>query len=144
MLFRSELYNNFVIKDNVTMLNVLITPDGKDVEFFEGGRGYTNSVVERVIRHWEQEQINSTIRPSIKLNDIIKNYYPNGMDWLHLDVEGLDANLIMSIEENLLPNFITFEDFNLTDIEKNTIYTWLENRKFVNFSSGGICTSIRQ
>jgi hypothetical protein len=138
-----ELFNNFKSKTNTTLLNCLITTDGKDVEFFEGGRGYTNSIVERVIRNWEIEEINSTLRKSISINDLIKQYYPNGFDWLHLDVEGLDSKLIMSIEENLLPNLIIFEDDNLLENEKNEIYRWLSERKYVNFSHKGNCTSIR-
>jgi hypothetical protein len=138
-----ELYRNFQIKDSITMLNILITPDGSDVEFFEGGRGYTNTVVERVIRNWETEEVTSSIKHSISINDLIKSYYPDGMDWLHLDVEGLDAKLIMAIEEPLLPNLIVFEDYNLSDIEKNEIYGFLTKRKYTNNSQGGICTSIR-
>jgi hypothetical protein len=138
-----ELFNNFKSKTNTTLLNCLITTDGKDVEFFEGGRGYTNSIVERVIRNWETEEINSTLRKSISINDLIIQYYPNGFDWLHLDVEGLDSKLIMSIEENLLPNLIIFEDDNLLENEKNEIYRWLSERKYVNFSHKGNCTSIR-
>ena len=138
-----ELYRNFQIKDNVTMLNILITTDGKEVEFFEGGRGYTNTIVENVIRNWETEEITSSIKQSISINDLIKSYYPEGMDWLHLDVEGLDAKLIMAIEEPLLPNLIIFEDYNLSDFEKNEIYTFLTEKKYVNKSHGGICTSIR-
>jgi len=67
-----ELFKNFVIKENVVMLNTLITPNGGNVEFFEGGRGYTNSIVERVIRNWETDEIHSTIRQSISINELLK------------------------------------------------------------------------
>lgn len=139
----NELFNNYKSKTNTTLLNTLVTTDGKNVEFFEGGKGYTNTIVERVIKNWETEEISSSIRNSVSINDLIKQYYPEGMDWLHLDVEGLDSKLIMSIEENLLPDLIIFEDYNLFDHEKNEIYNWLSNRKYKNFSYKGICTSIR-
>lgn len=140
----NQLYQNYKSKDNIKLLNILITPDGKDVEFFEGGKGYTNTVVERVIRNWETEEIKSTIRKSESINNLIKNYHPNGIDWLHLDVEGLDAKLIMSIEDIYLPNLIIFEDFNLPEDEKREIYNWLSNKNYKNTSLGGICTSIRE
>lgn len=139
----NELFRNFQSKDNTTMLNALITPDGKDVEFFEGGRGYTNTVVERVIRHWETEEVTSTVRPSISINELIKTYYPDGMDWLHLDVEGLDAKLIMAIEDKLLPRLIIFEDYNLNHDEKIEITKWLHSKNYISNSDGGICTSFR-
>ena len=138
-----ELINNYNSKNNVTLLNVLITPDGKDVEFFEGGRGYTNTIVEKVIRSWETEEITSSMKPSLSINDLISSYYPNGMDWLHLDIEGLDADLVMGIDEDILPNLIIFEDYNLSEEKKNNIYTWLSEKNYVNHSEGGICTSIR-
>jgi hypothetical protein len=140
----NDLFQNFKSKNNTVLLNCLITTDGKEVEFFEGGKGYTNTIVEKVIRNWETEEIKSSIKSSISINDLILNYYPNGMDWLHLDVEGLDAKLIMSIEDNLLPNFIIFEDFNLNGFEKTLVYDWLSSKNYTNFSLGGICTSIRK
>lgn len=139
-----ELFENYKSKNNTTLLNCLITSDGNDVEFFEGGRGYTNTVVERVIRNWETEQISSSIKQSISINDLILKYYPNGMDWLHLDVEGLDGKLITSIDDHLLPNLIIFEDYNLNSFEKTLVYDWLSLRDYSNFSSGGICTSVRK
>ena len=138
-----ELFNNYGVKNNLKLLNSIVTTDGSDVEFFEGGEGYTNTIVERVIRNWEKEEIKSSIKNSISINDLIKLYYADGFDWLHLDVEGLDSKLIMSINENYLPNLIIFEDFNLFEEEKREIYNWLYNKKFKNFSSKGICTSLR-
>ena len=35
------------------------------------------------------------MKPSIKLDDIILNEFNGKIDWLHLDVEGLDADLIL-------------------------------------------------
>lgn len=139
----NELVQNYNTKLNATLLNKLITTDGKDVEFFEGGRGYTNTIVENVIKNWETEEITSSIRESISINELIEVYYPDGMDWLHLDVEGLDAKLIMSIEEKYLPNLIIFEDYNLSNDEKTEIYNWLSNRNYKCYSLGGICSSIR-
>lgn len=139
-----ELLENYKSKSNVTLINSIITTDGNDVEFFEGGKGYTNTVVEKVIRNWETEKISSSLRSSISINDLILKYHPNGFDWLHLDVEGLDSKLIMSIRENLLPNFIIFEDYNLTDHEKIEIYNWLEKKNYKNYSNNGICTSVRK
>ena len=140
----NELFENYKSKNNTTLLNALVTTDGNDVEFYEGGRGYTNTVVEKVIRYWETEEIKSSIKKSKSINSIISHYYPNGIDWLHLDVEGLDAKLIMSIEEKNLPNLIIFEDFNLSEEEKKEIYDWLSAKNYKNTSLGGICTSIRK
>jgi hypothetical protein len=128
------LKDNYEGKQGVTLLHNLITTDGSEVEFFEGGAGYTNSVVKRVIEHWEKEEIHSTKRASIAINDLIKDK----LDWLHLDVEGLDAKLILAIESEKLPDFIIYEDFNLEPGEKNTLINYLENKGYILHSEGGI------
>jgi len=128
------LKNNYEGKQGVTLLHNLVTTDGSEVEFFEGGAGYTNSVVKRVIEHWETEEIHSTKRSSISINDLITNK----LDWLHLDVEGLDAKLLLAIDSEKLPNFIIYEDFNLDENEKNTLINYLESKGYILHSEGGI------
>jgi len=140
----SEQYNklvkNYQGKQGISFLQDIITPYGGEVEFFEGGKGYTNSIVERVINYWEKEEIHSTKRESTSLNQIIKENFNEGLDWIHLDVEGLDAKLLMSIDDTYkLPKFIIFEDFNLTSEEKEEIKKWLTSRGFLLHSENGIC-----
>jgi FkbM family methyltransferase len=140
-----KLKLNYSNNSMVKPLKKLITPYGGEVEFFEGGEGYTNTVVEKVIRHWETETIHSTKKISISLTDLILSECDGKIDWLHLDVEGLDAKLIMSIDESKvsLPNFIIFEDYNLSLEEKNEIYSWLKEKGFEIYSDGGICEAVR-
>ena len=134
-----KLHSNYSNQPSVELIFDIITTDGKDVEFFEGGRGYTNSVVERVITNWETEEIKSSNRTSTSINNIINQQFPNKLHWLHLDVEGLDAKLIMSLNEKNIPPFIIFEDFNLLEDEKIDIYNWLKFRGFTIHSENGIC-----
>jgi FkbM family methyltransferase len=141
----NKLKQNYSKNSLVKPIQNLITPNGGEVEFFEGGEGYTNTVVENVIRHWEKEEIKSTKRDSISITDLILNECDGKIDWLHLDVEGLDAKLIMGIDETkiTLPNFIIFEDYNLTQDKKNEIYDWLHNKGYQTYSEGGICEAIK-
>lgn len=140
-----NLKYNYKNNSRVKMIQNLVTPNGGEVEFFEGGEGYTNTVVENVIRHWEKEEIKSVKRNSISITDLILNECNGYIDWLHLDVEGLDAQLIMSIDDTKvsLPNLIIFEDYNLTPDKKEEIYSWLHNREYVTYSHGGICEAIK-
>jgi len=127
-----KLKSNYINNTNINLIQSLITTNGQPIEFFEGGRGYTNSVVERVIKNWEKEEINSTLKPSISLNDIIIQYFPQGIDWLHLDVEGYDAKLLMSMDDTKyeLPKFIIFEYENTTTEENNAVKEFLINRGY--------------
>jgi FkbM family methyltransferase len=141
----NKLKHNYRHHSLVKPIQNLITPNGGEVEFFEGGAGYTNTVVENVIRHWEKEEIKSTKRPSISITDLILTECDGSIDWLHLDVEGLDAQLIMGIDETKvsLPNFIIFEDYNLSQDKKDEIYSWLHNKGYNTYSEGGICEAIK-
>ena len=47
------------------------------------------------------------------------------IDWLHTDVEGYDIELIMSIDQDLLPNLLIFETNNSSDDEKMIIEEYL-------------------
>ena len=135
----TKLVENFKSNKNLKFIDEIVTPDGNDVTFYEGGKGYTNSIVERVIRSWETEEIHSTKRKSISLNDIIKETMIGDIDWLHLDVEGLDAKLIMSMDESYpLPKFIIFEHENLESTERSLVNAWLETRKYKLHSDKGI------
>lgn len=119
----SENYKNF---SNVNLIQDLITTDGSKIEFFEGGRGYTNSVKENVIRNWEVEKINSSLKESTSINDLLQQISPNKkLDWLHLDIEGYDAEILTSINLELLPNFIIFEHNNLSKEEKSNLENYL-------------------
>ena len=122
----SKLSKNYKDFPNVKLINELITTDGQSVEFFEGGRGYTNSVVESVIKSWETEEIHSSLRSSKSINKIIETECNGKLDWLHTDVEGYDSKLIMSIKEEYLPNLIIFENNNFDQDTRNTLNTYLE------------------
>ena len=135
----NKLVKNYENRQGVTFLNELITPDGKDVEFYEGGKGYTNTIIKRVIDNWETEEVHSTKRSSISITKLLEDRFDKKIDWLHLDVEGLDSQLIMSIPHNLLPDFIIFEDYNLLPDEKTSIHTYLTNLGFILKSDSGIC-----
>ena len=93
------------------MIQNIVTPKGGEVEFFEGGRGYTNTVIEKVIRDWETEEITSSKKQSISINDLILKECNGQIDWLHLDVEGLDDKLLYSLtdEQYLNLDLIIFE-----------------------------------
>jgi hypothetical protein len=89
--------------------------------------GYFNSTD---INHLKRYQISDIIeikKTSISLKDLIKNNFDTKPIWMHLDVEGLDAKLILSLKDNveLLPDFIVFENANLNEIDNNEVNNFL-------------------
>jgi len=51
----------------------------------------------------------------------------------------------MGIDETkvLLPNFIIFEDYNLSQDKKEEIYIWFHNKGYKTYSEGGICEAVK-
>jgi len=117
-----KLNTNYSKYNNVILVHDLVTTEGQAIEFFEGGRGYTNSVKQEVINSWEKEPISSSVRPSISINNLLSR---QKIDWLHTDIEGYDAELIRVIKPNLLPPFIIFEHNNLKMEDKLSLENYL-------------------
>ena len=116
----------------------LITPDGSDVIFYEGGEGWTNSIVRESIESYvNPDLITATNRKSTAINDLIVDVSNNGpVKWIHLDVEGLDDKLILSIKEELLPELLVYENENIGDKSNDEIRIYLESKNYTVTASG--------
>jgi len=121
-----NLKENYFDSLNTEFKNTIVTTDGSDVEWYQGGEGYTDTVIPSVINGWlDSSQITKTYRKSISINDLIKN---KNYDWLHLDVEGLDGDLILALESK--PNLIIYEDENLNDSIKSRLKNWFSKNNY--------------
>lgn len=132
-----ELFVNFSKSPHLRFINEIVTEDGRDILFYEGGEGYTNSVRKDVIEYWERASITETKRTSLKFNDLVTE----DMNWLHLDVEGIDDKLIMSLDENKFQNLdiIIFEYNNLSTEDREKIDLYLKDRGYDTYREKGIC-----
>lgn len=128
-----ELLHNYRDYTNVEFMNEIITPDGKDVEWFQGGEGYTDSVFKDIpLIFLNDSQITKQFRKSISINDLMKK---NKFDWIHLDVEGLDADLILALETT--PNVIIFESMNLKNHHLFDLKTWFRKNDYEDIECDG-------
>jgi len=120
----NKLKENYIDYYNVELLNNIVTTDGSDVEWYQGGEGYTDTIIPSVINNWlPPSEITKSYKKSISINNLIQK---QDYDWLHLDVEGLDGDLILALESK--PNLIIYEDENLDIITKTKLDAWfLEN-----------------
>lgn len=132
----TELTATYGQYPNLTLVNELVTTNGENTLFYEGGEGYTNSVLQRVIEYWETAPITSTIRTSIKFSDLIT---PD-VKWIHLDVEGIDDRLIMSLDDSVFNHIdlIIYEYNNLEDEEREIINNFLIDKGYTTYREGGI------
>ncbi len=134
-----RLAENFKDISNAETINSLVTPNGGDVEFFQGGDGLTDSVIKKHTQSYIGDNITSTNINSISLNDLIINLgLANDLKWLHLDVEGIDVDLILSIDENRikLPEVIIYESLNLEEEEIQKVNNWFIEKGYIFEVSG--------
>ena len=128
-----ELVNNYKNNINVETKNLIVTTDGSDVEWYQGGEGYTDTVVKELIEAWVNDgTIVKTHRPSVSINELMTQ---DNYDWLHLDVEGIDGDLILCLEQR--PNVIVYESMNLPEEMNNKLSEWFNTNGYVTITDDG-------
>jgi hypothetical protein len=107
----------------------LITPDGEECNFFEGGLGHMNSI----LPGYAQKNSVPVSKKSKSLNDLICEVgLSRTLDWLHLDVEGIDVDLILSLDEDRinLPEIIIFESHGIPEEKKREVWYWFSKKGY--------------
>jgi len=134
-----KLKKNYIQYNNVEMINKIVTPDGGDVFWYEGGEGYTDTVIPGLINEWlDISEISKSMKSSISINEIFnsKNY-----DWVHLDVEGIDDKLIMALKYR--PNVIVYESMNLSEEETAQLDSWFNENSYKKIVDNGNTIAIK-
>lgn len=130
------LTDNYKSIKNVKLIQSLVTPNGEEVSFFESELGYFNSTDINHLKRYKISDIVETKKTSISLKNLIRNNFDTKPIWMHLDVEGLDAKLILSLKDNveLLSNFIVFENTNLSYEDNNDVNNFLTSLGYELFN----------
>ncbi len=103
-----EKYKRFF---DVKFLNKLITSNGGEEIFYElpenvpdGKFGYINSVKKEMVESFNKQDIIEVKKNSISISELIlESGYSDKNYWLMIDVEGLDADLINSLDFDKIP-----------------------------------------
>jgi len=136
----SELKKNYEGVVNVSMVNSIVTVDGGTVEWYQGGEGYTDTVVSDLIHDWlDDSQITKVQKESISFKELIEN---NNFDWIHLDVEGIDGELILSLEK--LPNVIIYESMNLDENTTTALKYFFQKNNYNVIVCNGNTIAVKQ
>ena len=128
-----ELQKNYYKNPFVETKNLIVTTDGSDVEWYQGGEGYTDTVVKELIEAWiVNDTITKTHRPSVSINQLMNE---EQYDWLHLDVEGIDGDLILALEQR--PNVIIYESMNLSEDMNEKLNKWFNSNQYITLTENG-------
>ena len=133
-----ELLKYYNLKSWVKCIQSLITTDGKSVTFYEGGSGQTNSLSKDIIKkHMDEDKITEIVKPSKSINDLIIESSERGkVKWLHIDVEGMDGELIYAINDDLLPELLLFESLHMENKYYDNLCNHLINKGYSITKSG--------
>lgn len=121
-----EVLSGFYYNKNwVRCEQKLVTTEGGKVKFYEGYGGETNSVKKDHIENISGNVYDEVEMDSESLISILENN--QGYKWLHLDVEGIDAELILSLRNrlDLLPEVLIYEHTSLTIDEEEFLKDFL-------------------
>jgi hypothetical protein len=133
------LRKNYEWYENVKMLNTIVTPNGGLVEWYQGGEGYTDTIISDLIYDWlDESQITKVEKESISFVDLTNK---NDFDWIHLDVEGIDGDLILSLEK--LPNVIVYESMNLNEDMQLRLQNWFKKNNYKTLVCNGNTMAIK-
>lgn len=135
-----KLKMNYCLHNNVKMINSIVTVDGQDVTWYTGGEGYTDTVVKELISDWLTEnEISQETKESISLKNLMDSEL---FDWVHLDVEGIDDDLILSLEYT--PNIIIFESMNLSEERINKLNQWFSEKNYKTITTNGNTIAVKK
>jgi hypothetical protein len=138
----NELKSNYEGFNNVKFRKEIITSDGRETEFFEFGSGHANTVSkEHYEKHvFTQDLSNIILTKTLGVNDlIVQENLQNTLDWIHLDTEAIDDEIIMGLDFSFIkkPKLIVFETINFSEertgdstrIDK--LFDWLNSNGYV-------------
>lgn len=143
----NDLKKYYNAKKWVHCKQALVTSHGKKTIFFEGlTDGQTNSISETNIRfHLSENLITQSLRDSISVNQLILETSLRGkVDWIHLDLEGVDGEIIYSIDKSLLPKMLLFESLHMSPQYNEELCDYLRNQNYsvVKSNWNTICIKI--
>ena len=136
-----ELTKNYLNFNNVKVRKNVITGDGRDIEFYEFGSGQANTIDETHCKlHTSNgENVNVVRMNSVSINNLIfEENLQNDLDWIHLDTESIDDEIIMSLDFTKInkPKLIVFETINFSEERTNsreridTLFKWLNDNGY--------------
>ena len=104
-----ELSKNYSKYSNCTLINTIVSTDGKDVTWYTTKEGYSDSIVPGISEKFNpSHRVFEAPKPTTEINHIIEDHDYQDFDFLHLDLEGYDTNIIMALK--YLPKLIVFEN----------------------------------
>jgi len=124
-----NIFNNHQLPLTVEFKNYVNDTLAWSHKLYEGGEGYTDTIDKKVISKFlKEDEIKSYT--SVSINDIFKQNDEN-FNWLYLDAEGADADLILSLK--YYPDLIIFEPDHINNDKHVELIDWFHINNYKIF-----------
>lgn len=138
-----EVKKNYAHLDNLKFYNEIVTVAGGEVDWMMGGSGFTDTIYKPVINIFlSDEEISHTTRQSIGINELLEREGCEELDWLHLDVEGIDGDLILALKYR--PKMIIFETMHINKQQMSQLLDWFQDNGYDMFNDGSNAIGIKK
>ena len=145
-----DLIENYKTYSNIKTINSVVTSKGENITWYHGGNGYSDSIKKESIEfniginynehhYLHIDNIVETNKSSLSINEIMNN---ENYDWLHLDVEGIDGELILSLEHK--PNIIIYESMHIKEDMKKQLNLWFLENSYTTIEVTGDTIAIKK
>jgi FkbM family methyltransferase len=142
--------NNIVIlkdtyknRSNVSIETCVVAENEGLVKFWIAPHNMVSSLDKNIVKKFFPDAEPDFIETEAKtINTIIKEHFDDNLDWIRIDLEGLDHKILMSLDLSLVPNLkmVLFENMNINQQEIYEIKSKLELAGFGKFLDFGIDT----
>jgi FkbM family methyltransferase len=133
-----------LLRPRDVFVNVAVGAESGSRPYYMFADGAYNSFDESRARGWEGSRglkIKEVRQISFKpLSQILKEQTVTRIDFLNVDVEGLDLEVLKTHDWNIIPRVIAVEDetFNPDDPHSNAIYNYLHEKGYVMSGLAGL------
>lgn len=138
-----SLVSSHITRANVLIEKCVVSSDGGMVRFWIAPQNMVSSLDKSVVqKFWPEVEPEFIDVESKTINQIISSNFNSELDWIRIDLEGLDHKIIMSLDVSLVPNLkmLIYENMNISEDEIREIKGKLSSIGFKNFIDVGIDT----
>lgn len=139
----SQLSNSHRARPNVMIDKSVVSVDGGLVKFWIAPQNMVSSLDVSVVKKFFPNEVIEYVELESKtINNLVKEYFHEDLNWIRIDLEGLDHKIIMSLDMSLVPELkmVVFENMNISQKEIIEIKNKLIEEGFNQFIEFGIDT----
>lgn len=105
-----QLQDNYRSQENLKFENIAIHPNASSMDLYYCDKDCSLTSYNRNVRMLKTQIVHKISVPCMSLSDIVIKYKITNIDFLNIDTEGFDFQVITSLDFSLVrPRFIQFE-----------------------------------